>query len=350
MRKLATIKKIDEVKSIPDAEKIEAYRIGGWWVVDSKDKYKTNDLVVFLETDSWVPNALAPFLTKKDRDPKEYKGVKGERLRTVKLRGQLSQGLLLPISIFEWAGKDQSSLYKEDDDVTDILGILKWEATLPAELSGVAKGNFPSFIPKTDQNRIQNLTKELEIWNNDGSMWEVTEKLDGSSMTVYVRQIDLKNPLCVDAGVCSRNYDLEYNEDNTFWKTAITLDLIGKLQNSGRSLALQGELVGPGIQGNQYEFTEHKFFVFDIYDIDNQRFMLPVERQDFCIKNNIDHAPTWDSPVHLYETSTEELLRVAEGVSTFNNNSKREGLVFKHMMKHDVSFKVISNSWLLENE
>jgi RNA ligase (TIGR02306 family) len=90
MRKLATIREIEEIKPIPEADKICAYRVDDWWVVDTINKYQVNDLVIYCEVDSWIPHELAPFLSK-GQEPREYNGVKGERLKTVKLRGQISQ-------------------------------------------------------------------------------------------------------------------------------------------------------------------------------------------------------------------------------------------------------------------
>lgn len=93
-RKLASIQRIEEIKDIENADAIQAYRVLGWWVVDRKGQHKVGDLVIYLEIDSWVPYELAPFLSK-GQEPREYNGVKGERLRTIKLRGTTSQGLLL---------------------------------------------------------------------------------------------------------------------------------------------------------------------------------------------------------------------------------------------------------------
>ena len=163
MRRLATIRKIEEVKAIPDADKICAYRVDGWWVVDAINKYVVGDWVVYCEPDSWIPHSLAPFLSK-GQEPREFEGVKGERLRTVKLRGQLSQGLLLPVLwddelAMEGGGSvvvnTEGYLRQVEltEDVSEFLGILKWEAPIPAQLAGQVKGNFPSFIPKTDQER-----------------------------------------------------------------------------------------------------------------------------------------------------------------------------------------------------
>jgi RNA ligase (TIGR02306 family) len=96
---MATARRIAEVKLIEGADKICAYRVDGWWVVDAIDKYKLDDLVVYAEPDSWVPHTIAPFLTKPGQFPKVYNEVEGQRLRTIKLRGQISQGLLLPLDV-----------------------------------------------------------------------------------------------------------------------------------------------------------------------------------------------------------------------------------------------------------
>lgn len=150
-RKLATIRRIAEIKDIPGADLIQAYRVDGWWVVDSKGKYQIGTDVVYCEVDSWIPHELAPFLSK-GKEPREYNGVKGERLRTVKLKGQLSQGLLLPINaIFFQPGPVYT--YWKNEDVTEILNIQKWERPIPAQLRGLIKGNFPSYFRKTDQER-----------------------------------------------------------------------------------------------------------------------------------------------------------------------------------------------------
>ena len=156
-RALASIRRIVEIKPIEFADKICAYRVDGWWAVDTIEKYNIDDLVVYVEIDSWVPTAIAPFLSK-GKTPREYAGVPGERLRTVKLKGTLSQGLLLPIS--PTCDMIESSLF-EGLDVSFPLGITKWEPVLPACLAGQARGNFPSWGRKTDQERIENLVEQF---------------------------------------------------------------------------------------------------------------------------------------------------------------------------------------------
>lgn len=349
-RQLASIRKIAEILSIPNADKICAYRTDGWLIVDSVGKYNVGDLVVMCEIDSWVPTSIAPFLTKAGHEPKEFEGVKGERLRTIKLRGQVSQGLLLPLDVVVVLTETPKELMTEGDDVTEILGILKYEKPLPAALAGMAKGNFPSFIPKTDQPRIQNCTRQFEEWKNQNVVWEVTEKLDGSSMTVYVNHNELDEEGAPKHGVCSRNLDLKFDEANSFWETAVKYDLVDKIKCTGRSLAIQGELVGEGIQGNSYKLIGRQFFCFDIWDIDQQKYLLPEERVKLCEELNVQHVPVLGLGVttEIGNSSIEFVLSQAEGKSAIGCNPEREGLVFKSVDKHDLSFKAISNKWLLK--
>ena len=145
-RKLATVRTIEEIKPIDGADKICAYRVGGWWVIDQVGKYNVGDLVVYLEIDSWIPNYLAPFLSK-GKEPREYEGVKGERLRTIRLKGQLSQGLLLPVD--EDANYHVPVSITDGFDMTEAYGIIKWERPINAQLAGLIRGNFPPEIPKT---------------------------------------------------------------------------------------------------------------------------------------------------------------------------------------------------------
>ena len=160
-RKMASIRKIDDIRPIEGADAIECAVIGGWTVVVKKGEFQPGDLAVYCEIDSWIPTELAPFLSK-GKEPREFNGVKGERLKTMKLRGQISQGLLLPLSVFPHS---LGSFYTTDktvgEDVSHWLGIQKWEMAVPAQLAGQVRGNFPSAIPKTDQERCQNLVKEI---------------------------------------------------------------------------------------------------------------------------------------------------------------------------------------------
>lgn len=337
-RKLATVRRIDEIRPIEGADAIEAAVVGGWTVVVKRGEYAAGHLAVYLEIDSFVPTELAPFLTKPGHEPKEFNGVKGERLRTVKLRGQISQGLLLPVSAVY--GKIEPLDIQEGRDITELLGIQKWEAPVPAQLAGQVRGNFPGFISKTDQERIQNLTAELREWQDNSQFtWEVTEKLDGSSMTVYVRD--------EDAGVCSRNLDLKQDAANTFWRVALAEDLIGKIRSIGRNLALQGELIGEGIQGNRYKIVGQTFRLFDIFDIDRGDYLKPQERREIAAALDIKHVPVISTELVIAEY-VQGLLTMAEGKSVLNSAAEREGLVFKCNTFGGPSFKAISNKFLLK--
>ena len=343
MRKLATIRKIDLIRPIPDADAIECAVVGGWTVVIKKGDFKAGDLATYVEIDSWIPTELAPFLSK-GKEPREYNGVRGERLRSVKLRGQLSQGLLLD----RFVALDKVGEIHEGMDVSDLLNIVKYEPPVPACLAGKARGGFPSFIPRTDQERIQNLTIEHAEWVSPGfpimPTWEVTEKLDGSSMTVYVNE--------QDQGVCSRNLNLYDTEGNTLWQVAHRDQIITALQDSQRNLAIQGELIGEGIQGNPYKIKGQSFYVFDIYEIDKGSYMTPTQRRDFCEFHELLHVPVIAFGAHLYDTlgmaTIDSLLEFAEGKSELNPQTDREGLVFK-CNERQISFKTISNKYLLKH-
>jgi RNA ligase (TIGR02306 family) len=340
MRKLATIRKIDALRPIPDADAIECAVIGGWTAVVKKGEFKVGDLAVYCEIDSWIPHELAPFLSK-GKEPRVFDGIEGERLRTVKLRGQLSQGLIIPVGRFN---SDHNALYVEGYDVSADLGIVKYEAPIPAQLAGEVKGMFPGWIQKTDQERVQNLTEEFDHWLKEQHVWEVTEKLDGSSMTVYLRDGEF--------GVCSRNLELKPSETNSLWKVAVRNDLELKLRRANRNLALQGELIGEGIQGNPYKQKGQEFFLFDIYDIDASKYLTPAERNAFVEEHDIKHVPVLAFGAELWDTlginSIDNILKFAEGKSVMGMiGCEREGLVFKSKAMQ-CSFKAISNKFLLK--
>ena len=379
-RKLASIRKIVDIQPIPDADAIEVATVDGWKVVVKRGEFSVGDLAVYLEIDSWVPTELAPFLSKGSA-PREYNGVKGERLRTIRLRKQVSQGLLLPKTVLDgfgthyvnadgdvpesWINLSGNKVeLVEGYDLTDFLNIQKWEAPIPAQLAGKAKGTFPTgLIPKTDQERIQNCFGSIQkrdglfltekFWNEElqevqerdvvlpddfqKPTYEVTLKLDGSSMTIFRWEDVLR--------VCSRNLELtidEENSDNSFVKMSLE---IGDLIPEG--FAFQGELVGEGIQNNREGFKGHKFFVFDIFDIQKHEYLNPVDRRKLCETVGLEHVPVlgtdWNAP-----ESVAAGLEMAEGPSI--NHKVREGLVWKCNEDQSFSFKTISNKFLLKNE
>lgn len=333
-RKMATIRKIDAITPIVGADAIECAQVGGWKVVTRKGEYTAGDLAVYCEVDSWIPHDLAPFLSK-GNEPREFNGVKGERLRTIRLKGQLSQGLLLPLE--PTCDNIESELF-EGLDVSLPLNIQKWEP--PAEfLAADAKGMFPSQIPKTDQPRIQNLSAELAEWKTENLTWEVTEKLEGSSFTAFIHDGEFN--------VCSRNLMLKENADNTFWATAIKYDLKNKMTALSRNIAVQAELLGPGVQGNIYKLTTHMLAVFDIFDIDAQQYMSPADCKKMIDQLGLTSVPVLTSTAELGDKTIDVLLKMADGKSVMGLiGCKREGLVWK-CNERRVSFKAISNDYLL---
>jgi RNA ligase (TIGR02306 family) len=355
-RKLASIQRILDIQPIEGADKIVRATINGWHLVTAIDNnFKVGDLVIYFEIDSWIPTEIAPFLSK-GHEPREFEGVKGERLKTIKLRGQVSQGLIVPIHTVKYVKEPEpGTVIKEGDDVTEYLGVLKWEKALPANLQGKAMGYFPSFIHKTDQERCQNLVKEIEeaYWNKEE--FEVTVKLDGSSMTVYsVNNTPLQEEPNIEVGVCSRNLELklEGNEENAFVRTAFDTGLIDALKSLEFDIAVQGELYGEGVQGNNEGIKGLRFAVFDIFDISTASYLSPNGRYyvvERLIKAGakIEHVEIIDKKYVLESNHVDYLLKHAEGLNAAGN--QREGLVYKSLSR-DFSFKAISNKFLLGEE
>jgi RNA ligase (TIGR02306 family) len=333
VRKLATVERIIEITPIEGADLICAYKVRGWKVVDTVNKYKVGDLVIFCEIDSFIPHELAPFLSK-GKEPKEYLGVRGERLRTVKLRGCISQGLLLPIGVIN----HMDGL--EGWDVTEILNINKWEAPVNAQLAGMAKGNFPHWARKTNQQRCQNIKSYIQTWYENDVLWEVTIKLDGSSMSIGHNNGEIV--------VCSHNIELKLDQEgNAFVDAANKLNILDKLSKYG-NIVISGELIGNGIQKNREHLQSHEFYVFDIFDVDEQKYIGCKDRLKIVEELGLHHVPILYKSITLKELdldTIDKILEFAEGPSM--NNNKREGLVFKLIDGCD-SFKAVANSYILE--
>lgn len=385
-RKLASIRRITDIQPIEGADAIQVATVDGWKVVVKKGEFRVGDLAIYIEIDAWVPTELAPFLSK-GQEPREYNGVKGERLRTIKLRGQVSQGLLLRVRERDYDqfistyknGVGRHRIVLEGDDVTEFLEIQKWEAPIPAQLQGQAAGMFPtSLIPKTDQERIQNCFGDIQkkakrfatekVWNAETQTleehlvvlpadfaeptYEVTMKLDGSSCTIFRWEGELR--------VASRNLELKINDenkDNTFVAMALKFS-----ESIPDGFAFQGEVCGPAIQGNRENFKEHRFFAFDIFDIQKHEYLSPFARREMLqdlnavsiTKPSHHGEPSFPVPEHVpvlgtdwkAPSSVEEGLALAEGPSI--NHKVREGLVWKCNEDPSFSFKTISNAFLLK--
>ena len=340
-RKLATVRKISELRSIEGADKIELAIVDGWQVVVAKDvEHKVGNKVVYCEIDSFLPiRDEFEFLRKSSY--KKMGDQEGFRLKTIKLRGQVSQGLILPIHVLPITQFATAHDLPEGMDVTEMLGIVKYEPPIPAELAGKVKGLFPSFIHKTDEERIQNLVNEYDEWKYTSKhKFYVTEKLDGSSATYYIKDGEF--------GVCSRNLELLETEGNTFWKVARELNLEEHMKATEKNISLQGELIGEGIQGNPYKIKGHTVRFFTGFDIDKgQRIPFP-ELVVMLSDMGLQYVPVLNKEHgFMLPETVEDMLKYAEGKSMLNPNVEREGVVVRSM-DGTISFKAISNKFLLE--
>lgn len=367
-RKLVTIQQITAITDIPGADLIALATIQGWQVIVKKTEFSVGDACLFFEIDSFLP--LEPryeFLKKTTK----FDGKEGYRLRTMKMRGVLSQGLALPLSMFP-----EITNPKVDFDYSEKLGVIKYDNEIqtyqgkPGLKAGKARGNFPSFIPKTDQPRIQNLTAYFSALVDEE--FEETLKLDGSSMTCYkightptlwekVKSIFGIKYKPYHFGVCSRNVDLKPTADQVqifnnqgkesiydqsdFWTAAYKYKFEDKLPEG---YAIQGELIGPKIQANQEKVKELEFYCFDVYNIHTGKYLLPLERREFCALHNIPHVPVVYTNAKPLQLGLEGLLKHVEGES-MNPGTVSEGRVYKHVTK-PITFKAISNKYLLSKK
>jgi len=331
-RKLASVVKIVDIQPIPGADAIVVATVKGWKVVVKVNEYKVGDLAVYYEIDSFLPiRPQFEFLRKSSY--KRMASSEGFRLKTIRLRGQISQGLLTPIP-------EGISNPREGDDLTEALDIVKYEPPIPAQLAGKIKGTFPSFIPKTDEIRIQNFESEVGF-SPVGERAYVTEKLDGTSFTCY-----FNNGVF---GVCGRNWELSETSDNSLWRMANVLQLKEKMTKHGKNIALQGELIGAGINGNLYGLSDHKLYFFTGYDIDKGRRMFFDELEWVLFGLDLQMVPVLEKYGFVIPNESnivDYMLKYAEGKSVLNMEVDREGVVVRGL-EREFSFKAISNTYLL---
>lgn len=351
VRKLATIAKIVNVEPIEGADAIEVVTIRGWKVVTKKNEFVTGDLCVYCEIDSVLPG-IEEF---------EFLRNKKFRIKTIKLRGQVSQGIAFPLSVLESttggklkngklvlkqrSGVNQIPL-TDGFDVTGLMGVIKYNPKIPACLEGKKKGSFPSHSIKTDEERIQNLTNDYEELKLH--KYFATEKLDGSSMTCY-----LKDDIF---GVTSRNMDLIETLDNTFWKVARELKIEEKMRAYAktkglRNFNIQGELIGESIQKNKYKLSGQTVRFFRSFNIDEFEFFDYEIFIDMIKDMDLNTVPVLGI-VELPDT-VDELLKFVEGKSVLTKTTEREGIVFvstDFVKKFNgrLSFKGISNKFILK--
>lgn len=280
-RKLVSIQEIQEIRPIEGADAICHYRINDWWIIDRINQYTVGQLVCYAEIDSFIPHDTFPSLSK-GKEPKVYKGIKGERLRTIKLRGALSQGLILPTSVI----KDrQFTIENIGEDVTEILGVVKWELELPAQLAGQVNGTFPNFIPKTDQERcissgtlIQTDQGEMTIdeivnfhlpvnvlsYNHKTFQTEYKPVVGWSKVIVHDKQwIELKTPS--NTLVCTSDHQIFDREMRRYYSALTFLNGDTVVEYNGKNEIQDNTLI-------DVEYVSIKSPLFDITVQDNHNF------------------------------------------------------------------------------
>jgi len=329
-RKLATIQRVLSVESIPDADKIETVKILGWAVVCKKeDQIKVDQKIVYCSIDSVLPESNPYFEFLKD---KKY------RIKTCKFRGALSQGICFPMSILP------SGDYKEGDDITEILGIKLYEPLIPAYLHGLVEGFFPSYIPKTDEIRIQSepgLLEELK-----GKICYITVKVDGTSATFSHNNGEIK--------ICGRNLAYKEESTNAYCEIFKRYDLGNKLKELG-NYGIQGEIAGCGIQKNPLGLKQIDFFAFNVFDINAYQHLGYKEFVSICAKLGVKTVPIL-TDTFVFNHSIEQLLELSKGVYE-GTKTPREGIVIRPLettlsiiLNGRLSVKVINNVYLLKCE
>ena len=365
MRKLATVQQITALDPIQGADRIEVATILGWQVVVKKGEFKVGNYVVYVEIYSILP----------DRPEFEFMRERKFRVRTIKLRQQVSQGICFPLSILPVGN------WKEGDDVTDRLGIKKYdpqaeqerketERQLAIHKSRMSKflGRYkwyrrlfmkikgdripmPSFITKTDEDRIQLFPNACTNWA--GLRFFVTEKLDGQSATYFMipnpkRGLFQKKWIF---GVCSRNFQLMKPDNSSYWSVARKYNIEKWMRDycsqNNTGLIIQGEIIGPKIQGNKYGMEDYGFYVFNIieYNDGRKRKLDFFQQHATCAILGLNPVPYAGD--RQLESSIREEVEKAKGYSYLRHGVEREGLVLRNY-DHDISFKVINPDFLLK--
>lgn len=383
-RKLASIQQITSIHAIPDADNIEVAQVLGWKTVVRKGEFEIGDAVVYVEIDSIMP------------DKPEFEFLKDSKgnmkpVRTRKMRGQVSQGVVFPLTILPSSAVERY----EGADVTEILGVTKYEPPVSEELTGhqrnpryvykyswlpnifydimrkvlsygkfrdrfmVAHGiGFPPFLTKSDETRVQVLQDLINKYENRECYY--TEKLDGSSITIYLKDGEF--------GVCSRNVDLKEEVGNKFWDTVRNMNIEYKMRQyvkfntSIASIALQGEIIGKGIQENKYGLNDTTIRFYNVFDIDRQKYLDFSDFKTVISDLGLQTVPIIDNNYKL-SNNIDEIIEMSKGNSKLYpliKDMPREGIVIRpvkeiqdeyfgdRLVRNRVSFKAINQDFLLK--
>jgi RNA ligase (TIGR02306 family) len=333
MRALVTIQRVRAISAIPNSDFLEAAHIMGWTCVVKKGEFKEGDLGVYFEVDSFLPiDPRYEFLRASSYRENADNG-KGFRIRTAKMRGQLSQGLFLPLPQFpELEGLAEGS------DVTEKLGVKKWYIPETAAAGGTIIGERPFGIPASDEIRIQSALELLDELR--GKPYYITTKMDGASGIVY--RIDGK------LGCCSRNKEIKDEADALYWSPVYTYGLKEKLAEYGKNIVLTGEICGPGIQKNKLRLSALAWYVFDVKDWDSGAYLPYDKALELCASFGVPFVPL-EERGDSFAYTLEELLEKAKG--KYPSGLDKEGIVVRSLMAPKaLSFKVLNNDALLKEK
>lgn len=341
-RKLASVQRVNKIEAIPDADLIESVGVLGWHCVASKGDFHVGDLCVYFEIDSFLPIRPEFEILRSNSYKNSPLLGEGFRIKTKTFRGTLSQGFICKIDIL---GKGD---FKEGDDVTSHLGVREWEREESDTGDGTAIADLPAFLKQTVEYRIQSYPEALNVLYQ--KPYYITNKFDGKSTTVARKDDEYR----------LFGHEVELKLETYKYKDVIE-SVMAKLKNykAIHNVAIEGELCGPGIQQNRVGLKKVEFFAFRIMDIDNRRWLPFKEFIKICTELEIKTVEVVEVGESFPYTTMNELIKKADGYYACTRR-RREGIVVcsQDMLPCDVfesrgerlSFKVISNKYLLKNE
>ena len=363
VRKLATIARIIDIQPIEGADNIEKVFVRGWQCVAKKGEFRVGDLCVYIEVDSIMPDGLDEIssgnwkqlnksmskavdeeerdiirglmneITAKNTRP-EFEFLRGVKfhIKTRRILGEISQGICFPLQILEKAGTNFEPIYADEGiDVTEALGVTQYIAPDPATMGGNAAGLLTGVgLLISDEERVENLSGKYEDLKK--YVYYKTEKLEGTSFTAYIKNDKF--------GVCGRTIDFQipdeddsYDHMNVYWKVAKKFDMETKMREFFTqllpiNLAIQGELIGEGIQKNIYKLKGQKVMFYNAFDIDQQKYWSYEAFVDLITKSlGLETVPILDKYYKLPETAKELLEEADRTYSILNPDQLIEGFV-----------------------
>ena len=340
-RKLASVQRITDIVPIEGADRIEIAKVLGWQCVVVKGEFEKDDLAVYFEVDSFLPVCEKfEFLRRTSYRKNDFLG-EGFRLKTMKMRGEISQGLLQPIFVLPEGD------WKVGEDVTGILGVRKWEIAEFVSSSGTIIGELPGYITKTDETRVQSDPELIEEFKRAGRYY-ITTKMDGTSCTLWIKDGKVR---------CGgHNYELADDGKSGFWEYIKKKGIEEKVRTLGiDNVIIQGELCGGGIQKNRLRLKEPEWYVFTIVDMNTNRRLSLEDMTTVCEKLGLTMVPLEEIGDEFTYDTVEELLERAKG--RYECGNRKEGIVirpvipcYSKILGAPLSMKVLNNEYLLKGE